>query len=390
MFGQHIQLGGISLKYLIAPDKFKGSFDAAKASEIIKEAILKVDKEAQIKQLPLADGGEGTLLALSKIFNARVEEVEVCDPLFRKRKSQIGFFENRAIIEMAECSGLLLLDENERNPLFTTTYGVGELIKYAISKDVEEIIIGIGGSATNDAGVGMLCALGMKFLDENGNELKPIGKNLINIKKIDDSEFLKDVYKVRFTVLCDVTNPLYGPNGAAYIFAPQKGANEKEVSMLDDGLKSFAKVAKEYLGKDLSQSSGAGAAGGLGFALLAFLNAQYVSGIDFVLKSSNAEEHVKWADIIITGEGRFDRQSLSGKSTIGIARLGAKFGKMVIVISGSIDCPFEEYTKEGITSIFSIVDMASSLERCLKEAPRLLSETTESVINLIIKSKNGL
>ncbi|AEM74444.1 glycerate kinase [Caldicellulosiruptor acetigenus] len=378
------------MKYLVAPDKYKGSFDAFVASEIIKEAIVEVDKGAEVFQLPLADGGEGTLTALSKIFGAKIEEVEVNDPLFRKIKSRMGFFEDKAIIEMAECSGLLLLKDEERNPLYTTTYGVGELIKYAISKGVKEIIIGIGGSATNDAGTGMLNALGMKFLDENGEELKPIGENLIKIKKIDDSEFLKDVRKVKFIVLCDVTNPLYGENGAAYVFAPQKGADENAVKLLDEGLKNFANVAKEYLGKDISLSSGAGAAGGLGFALLAFLNAQYVSGIDYILSVSNAEEHVKWADIVITGEGRFDRQSLSGKSTIGIARLGAKFGKMVIVISGSIDCPFEEYTKEGITSIFSIVDMASSLDRCLKEAPRLLKETAKSIINLILKTKRGL
>jgi len=376
------------LKYLVAPDKYKGSFDASVASEIIKEAIIEVDKSAEVFQLPLADGGEGTLTALSKIFGAKIEEVEVNDPLFRKIKSRIGFFEDKAIIEMAECSGLLLLKDEERNPLYTTTYGVGELIKYAISKKVKEIIIGIGGSATNDAGVGMLNSLGMKFLDENGEELKPIGQNLVKIKKIDDSEFLKDALKVKFTVLCDVTNPLYGENGAAYVFAPQKGADENAVKLLDMGLRNFANVAKEYLGKDLSLSSGAGAAGGLGFALLAFLNAQYVSGIDYILSASNAEEHVKWADIIITGEGRFDRQSLSGKSTIGIATLGAKFSKMVIVISGSIDCPFEEYSKEGITSIFSIVDMASSLDRCLKEAPRLLKETTKSIVNLILRSKN--
>jgi len=376
------------LKYLVAPDKYKGSFDALVASEIIKEAIVEVDKGAEVFQLPLADGGEGTLTALSKIFGAKIEELEVNDPLFRKSKSRIGFFEGKAIIEMAECSGLLLLKEEERNPLYTTTYGVGELIKYAISKGVKEIIIGIGGSATNDAGTGMLSALGMKFLDENGNELKPIGENLIKIKKINDSEFLNYVRKVKFTVLCDVTNPLYGENGAAYVFAPQKGADENAVKLLDMGLRNFANVAKEYLGKDLSLSSGAGAAGGLGFALLAFLNAQYVSGIDYILSASRAEEHVKWADIIITGEGRFDRQSLSGKSTIGIARLGAKFGKMVIVVSGSIDCPFEEYTKEGITSIFSIVDMASSLDRCLKEAPRLLKETTKSIVNLILRTKN--
>lgn len=376
------------MKYLVAPDKYKGSFDALVASELIKEAIVEVDKGAEVFQLPLADGGEGTLTALSKIFGAKIEEVEVNDPLFRKIKSRIGFFEDKAIIEMAECSGLLLLKDEERNPLYTTTYGVGELIKYAISKEVKEIIIGIGGSATNDAGTGMLSALGMKFLDENGHELKPTGENLIKIKKIDDSEFLKDVQKVKFTVLCDVTNPLYGENGAAYVFAPQKGADENAVKLLDEGLKNFANVAKEYLGKDISLSSGAGAAGGLGFALLAFLNAQYVSGIDYLLFASNAEEHVKWADIIITGEGRFDRQSLSGKSTIGIARLGAKFGKMVIVISGSIDCPFEEYSKEGITSIFSIVDMASSLERCLIEAPRLLKETTKSIVNLILRAKN--
>jgi len=373
---------------VVAPDKYKGSFDASVASEIIKEAIIEVDKSAEVFQLPLADGGEGTLTALSKIFGAKIEEVEVSDPLFRKIKSRIGFFEDKAIIEMAECSGLLLLKDEERNPLYTTTYGVGELIKYAISKKVKEIIIGIGGSATNDAGVGMLNSLGMKFLDENGEELKPIGQNLVKIKKIDDSEFLKDALKVKFTVLCDVTNPLYGENGAAYVFAPQKGADENAVKLLDMGLRNFANVAKEYLGKDLSLSSGAGAAGGLGFALLAFLNAQYVSGIDYILSASNAEEHVKWADIIITGEGRFDRQSLSGKSTIGIATLGAKFSKMVIVISGSIDCPFEEYSKEGITSIFSIVDMASSLDRCLKEAPRLLKETTKSIVNLILRSKN--
>jgi len=221
------------LKYLVAPDKYKGSFDALVASEIIKEAIVEVDKGAEVFQLPLADGGEGTLTALSKIFGAKIEELEVNDPLFRKNKSRIGFFEGKAIIEMAECSGLLLLKEEERNPLYTTTYGVGELIKYAISKGVKEIIIGIGGSATNDAGTGMLSALGMKFLDENGNELKPIGENLMKIKKINDSEFLNDVRKVKFTVLCDVTNPLYGENGAAYVFAPQKGADENAVKLLD-------------------------------------------------------------------------------------------------------------------------------------------------------------
>jgi len=374
------------MRYLVAPDKYKGSFDAVKASEIIKKAIQAVDRNSEVKTLPLADGGEGTLLALANIFNAKIEYVEVKDPLFRPIKSRIAFFNNKAIIEMAESSGLLLLKENERNPLNTTTYGVGELIKYAISKGVYEIIIGIGGSATNDAGIGMLSALGMKFLDENKNPIEPVGKNLSSICMIDDTKFIKDVLNVKFTVLCDVTNPLYGENGAAYIFAPQKGASKEDVEQLDKGLRSFANVAKDYLNEDFSQKSGSGAAGGLGFALLAFLNAKYVSGIDYLLQASNADSLVEWADIIITGEGRFDRQSLSGKSTLGISKLARKYNKTVIVVSGSIDCPFDEYTKEGITSIFSIVDMASSLDRCLVEAERLLDETMKSIVNLLLKN----
>ena len=291
---------------------------------------------------------------------------------------------------MAQASGLPLVPEELRNPLNTTTYGVGEIIKEAIEKGCRNFIVGIGGSATNDCGVGMLQALGFEFYDENDNLVKLGGKVLNQIKRIKTDNKLKELDECNFKIACDVNNPLYGENGAAYIYGPQKGATEEIVKELDKGLKNFAEVVKKDLGKDIAHIEGAGAAGGLGFGFLGFLNSKLESGIKIILDEIKLEEVVKDADIVITGEGRLDNQTAMGKAPIGVAKLAKKHGAKVIAIAGCTTPDAVKCNEEGIDAYFSIVNKAMTIDEAMKKenATQNMIETTIQIFNLIKAVKN--
>ncbi|GKZ03073.1 glycerate kinase [Paraclostridium bifermentans] len=311
------------MKIVISIDSLKGSLTSIEAANAIKKGILSVDNKSDVVIMPLADGGEGTVEALVQGMNGEEKVISVTGPINEKVNATYGILKetNTAIIEMAQASGLPLVPAELRNPLNTTTYGVGEIIKEAIEKGCRNFIVGIGGSATNDCGVGMLQALGFEFYDENDNLVELGGKVLNQIKRIKTDNKLKELDDCNFKIACDVNNPLYGENGAAYIYGPQKGATKEIVKELDKGLKNFAEVVKKDLGKDIAHIEGAGAAGGLGFGFLGFLNSKLESGIKIILDEIKLEEVVKDADIVITGEGRLDNQTAMGKAPIGVAKL---------------------------------------------------------------------
>lgn len=375
------------MKVVVAIDSFKGSLSSNNAGYAIKEGIKKVMPNANVIIKPLADGGEGTIEALVNGMGGYIEKVTVLDPLGNEIESEYGIVKetNTAIIEMAKASGLTLVPEQLRNPLNTTTYGVGQLIKDAISKNIRNFIIGIGGSATNDGGIGMLQALGFDFLDENNNQIPLGAKGIKNLVKIDTKNKIKELDFCTFNIACDVNNPLCGENGASKIYAPQKGATLEMVEELDNLLQKYSNLTEKILNKDSSNIAGVGAAGGLGFAFLSYLNANLQSGIKIILEYINLEKEILDADIVITGEGRFDNQTIMGKAPIGVAKLAKKYNKLVIGFSG---CATNEATvcnKEGIDAYFPIIQMADTLENLLKEdiAKQNLVNTTEQVFNLI-------
>lgn len=323
---------------IIAPDSFKGTMTAAEVCKIIKTEFLKADPTLDIRCMPIADGGEGTVDALLYAGGERII-VEVNDPYFNKIESFYGILpDGTAVIEMAAASGLPLVGEN-KNPLLTTTFGTGELIKAALDRGCTKILLGIGGSATNDGGIGCAAALGAKFTDVSGNEVSLNGKGLSDIHRIDLSALDKRLKDTEIKVLCDVTSPLYGEDGAAYIFAPQKGADEIGVKILDAGLRNLAEVTSRTIGKDNSHLEGAGAAGGLGFCLVSFLGAQLVKGAPTVLRSMGLDTLAKTADLIITGEGCFDEQSLLGKAPSSVAELSGETPVIAVAGRCKIDLP---------------------------------------------------
>lgn len=375
------------MKVVISIDSLKGSLSSIEAAKAIEKGILNVDNNIDIEIMPLADGGEGTVEALVQGMNGEELTINVTGPINKKVNAKYGILKdtNTAIIEMAQASGLPLVPAELRNPLNTTTYGVGEIIKEAIERGCRNFIVGIGGSATNDAGVGMLQALGYEFYDENNNLLGLGGKILNQIKSIKIDNRLKDLDKCDFKIACDVNNPLYGTNGAAYIYGPQKGANKEIVEELDRGLINFAEVVKKELNKDIAHIEGVGAAGGLGFAFLAFLNSKLESGIKIILDEINLEEVIKDADFVITGEGRLDNQTAMGKAPIGVAKLAKKYGTKVIAIAGCTTDDAVKCNEEGIDAYFSIVNSAMTIEEAMdkENAKRNMTSTTEQIFNLI-------
>jgi glycerate kinase len=321
---------------VIAPDSFKGTLTAIEVCKIIESGFIKVSPELEIKCVPIADGGEGTVDAM--LFNGgrRVFTV-VKDPYFNDIDACFGILDdNTAVIEMAAASGLPLVGEN-KNPMLTTTYGTGQLILKALDCGCKKILLGIGGSATNDGGIGCVAALGGKFTDNNGIEVPLCGKGLEAISNINLKAIDKRIENTEIEVLCDVTSPLYGENGAAYVFAPQKGADENEVKALDDGLRHLSEVTLKTVGEDNSQLAGAGAAGGLGFGLISFLNARTVSGARAVLNAMNFEELAKKAELVITGEGCMDEQSLLGKAPAQAASMAGNTPVIAIVGASKIN-----------------------------------------------------
>lgn len=380
------------MKIVIAPDSFKGSLTAKEAAESIENGIKKVLPDAETIKVPMADGGEGTVQSLVDCTKGELINIKVRDPLYRLIDSYYGILGDgkTAVIEMAAASGLPLLTDAERDPMKTTTYGTGQLIKDALQRGCSEIIIGLGGSATNDGGTGMLQALGAKFTDVHGYEVGFGGENLSKIKHIDLTKIDKRIKQCRFTAACDVENPLYGESGAAYVFAQQKGASEQEIGILDSNLKYYAGIIKEVLGISVDTVKGAGAAGGLGAAVMAFLNADIKKGIDIVVDLTSLEDKLKDADLVITGEGMIDFQTAFGKTPFGVAQTAKKYNIPVIALAGGLGKNISSLYSKGIDSIFSIVNKPMSLQDSMLNSKELISDTIERVIRLIIKFNHNI
>lgn len=374
------------MKILIAPDSFKGSLTALEVSESIKKGIKNVSEEIKVKLLPMADGGEGTVRSLVDATDGKIVNKEVTGPLGRKVKAFFGLLgdKNTAVIEMASASGLPLVPEGKKDPSKTTTYGTGELIKAALDYNVDEIIIGIGGSATTDAGVGMAQALGVKFLNQDNKEIGFGGRYLDEIANIDMNDLDPRIKDVNIKVACDVDNPLFGPEGAAYIYGPQKGADSKMVKDLDKKLRHFNEAVKKDLGQNVNKIPGAGAAGGLGAGLVAFLEADLKKGIDIILDTVNFDDQLQGVDLVITGEGRLDGQSIFGKTPIGVAKRAKKQNIPVIAIAGSLGKGVEKVLDQGIDSYFSIIDRPDTLDSIIRRTNELLIQTSEQIIRTYI------
>mgnify|MGYP001346100734 FL=1 len=341
---------------VIAPDSFKESLSALEIANIIEQGFQSVFPEASFSKIPVADGGEGTLQAIVDAKNGRLVAIEVNDPLQRKVTAHYGLVDNDtvAIIEMATASGLTLLSQDERDPLITTTYGTGELIRHALDHGAKKIILAIGGSATNDGGAGMLQALGAQFFDRNQQPLSAGGAALQQLHTIDLSNFDVRIQECEFEIACDVDNPLVGERGASAIFGPQKGATEENVQTLDSALDHYANITTALFNEDHRFAHGAGAAGGMGFAALAFLKGQLKPGISIVMDIVNLADAVKNADLVITGEGKIDRQTIFGKTPIGVAKTAKKFGKPVIGIAGSLGDDAHHVHDHGIDAVFTV------------------------------------
>lgn len=371
-------------KIVIAVDSFKGTMTAIEVCESISEGIKAVAPETEIIELPIADGGEGTLETLLYAMKGDKINIVVNDPYMNKIESYYGIVEEgkTAIIEMALSSGLILVGEN-KNPMKTTTYGMGEMILDALDKGCRNFIVGIGGSATNDGGIGMASALGVNFTDEYGKEISLNGEGLSSLYKIDISKMDSRIEECRFTVACDVDNPLYGINGAAHIYGPQKGATPQMVEILDNNLKRYAMILNRDIQIVVDEIPGSGAAGGLGAGLVAFFDAKLKSGIDMVLDMYHFDQMIENVDIVFTGEGRIDNQSVRGKVPIGVAKRAKKFGIPVIAIVGEISEDIDEIFDYGISTVFSINLKAEDLNVSRYKSKKNLTKTTEYIFRLM-------
>lgn len=356
------------MKVVVAIDSFKGSMSSMEAGNAVRAGILEAVPQAQVYVYPLADGGEGTVEALVDGMGGQKVKAFVTGPLGEKAECVYGIIPGRklAVIEMAQAAGLPMVPEQYRNPMNTTTYGVGELILNAIERGCRDFIIGLGGSATNEAGIGMLHALGYEFLNQAGEAIGKTGADLLNIAAVDCSKALPVLKKCRFQVACDVTNPLFGPRGATYIYGPQKGAAPEMLQIFDKAMKNLSQVVKRGTGNDDADIPGAGAAGGLGYAFLAFLNAELKPGRDIILREVGIETGMEGADYVITGEGRLDKQTVMGKGPIGVAKLGKKHGAKVIGLAGSVTKDILLCNEEGIDGCFSIVQEPCSIEKAME------------------------
>jgi glycerate 2-kinase len=374
------------MNILIAMDSFKESLTALEACEAVKKGFKEVLKDkCNITCVPMADGGEGTVQSLVDATEGKIIKTVVTGPLMEDADSFYGILGDgkTAVIEMAAASGIEMVKPQDRNPLITTTFGTGELILKAIEKGVTKIILGIGGSATNDGGVGMAMAIGVKFLDKHGSSIQPVGGDLKNIEKIDMSEINSKIKDIEFLVACDVDNPLTGSKGASAIFGPQKGATPECVKQLDANLTHYAKKVKEFLGVEIESVPGAGAAGGLGGGSIAFLNATLKSGIDIVIEATSIEEYAKSANLVITGEGRIDRQTAFGKTPMGVAKVAKKYNIPVIALAGCLGDGYEDVFDIGIDTAFSILPRAVSTEEAINAGKENLEKAARDIARLI-------
>lgn len=378
------------LKILIACDKYKGSLTASQVCKTIENAIKDLDSSVITELNPMADGGEGTLETLVDSLDGEYIDATVKDPLGNDIRARYGMLKDKtAVIEMAAASGLWLVPFEKRNPMETTSYGTGQLIRMAIENNARKIILGIGGSATNDGGMGMAQALGIRFYDDNKNLLGFGGKQLLKLKKIDMSGLIKGAENVLFECACDVENPLTGKNGAAYVYGAQKGADFKMIRLLNRGLINFSQIIKKDLNKNIRDLRGAGASGGLGGGMVAFLDARLRIGVNIVMDVTGLEKKIKNADLVITGEGAFDRQTFFGKSAYGVANLVKKYNVPVITINGSVLTDRNSISRENnelFSGNFSILNKPMELSEALEDAEILLYNTTKELIGFYLRT----
>ena len=372
-------------KYVVAPDSFKESMTAKEVCDAMEKGIKKADSAAEVIKVPMADGGEGTVDSLVDATNGQRVIVEVTGPLGNKISAYYGILGNgtTAVIEMAKASGLEIVEKKKRNPMITTTFGTGELIRDALDHNVKEIIIGLGGSSTNDGGSGMAQALGAKLLDQNNHQISFGGGNLNKLDKIDISNLDSRLQDVKIILASDVTNPLIGKDGASRVFGSQKGATPEMVEKLENNLQHYAKIIKRDLNKDVASVSGAGAAGGLGAGLMAFTTCKMRQGVDIAIEVTKLEEKVKSADYVFTGEGGTDFQTKFGKTPYGVAKLGKKYHKPVISLAGYLGEGIDSLYSEGFTAIFGIIPGACDLSTALKNGPSNVARTTENIVRLL-------
>ena len=381
------------MKILIAIDSFKGSLSSKEAGEAIKSGILRVIPDAEVLISPLADGGEGTVETLVEALGGSLETVRVKGPLFQEVEARYGILSDSqyspkdgklAVMEMSQASGITLLSPAERNPLKTGSYGVGEMILDAYHKGCRRFLMGIGGSATNDGGIGMLSALGFRFSKENGEEICPIGEGLKDLARIDATSVPKGLLHCSFQIACDVENPLYGENGASLVYGFQKGGNKELLSQMDLWMKRYSELVKEYNPAANPEAPGSGAAGGLGFAFRSFLQGELKSGVSLILEETKLSEKMQGADLVITGEGRLDEQSAMGKAPIGVAKLAKSQDIPVIAFAGAVTVGAKACNQAGIDAYFPILRGISTLEEAMEKetAQNNLADTVEQAIRL--------
>ncbi len=372
------------IRFLLAPDKFKESLSSFEVCKAIEEGLLQACPLFRVVKLPMADGGDGLADVIRFYTGAVAQSAVVKDPLGRTIDAEWLLSADRktAFIEMAEASGLARLKPTEYNPLETSTFGTGQLIRAAVEAGVQHVILGIGGSATNDGGIGMAAALGIRFLDENDNELAPVGGNLGRISTIDRSAMI-NLRSVNFEVACDVKNSLLGTDGATFVYSPQKGADAIMLQRLEEEMQHFAAILRKALGIDVMGIEGGGAAGGMGAGCVAFLNARLVSGIELVMHYAAFDKHLPEADILITGEGKIDEQTLQGKVVAGVAALARQHHKRVIAFCGSQSISSAKLSAGGIDAIFPIIKYPMTLEEAKKNAFAFLKDTAFSVGSLL-------
>lgn len=373
------------MNIVIVPDSFKECLSAKAVAANISIGILQVFPKATLVEIPISDGGEGMLESIAHGIEVKLVTVEVMDPLMRNIEAQYGILKDKktAVIEMAKASGLELLKEEEKNPMITSTYGTGQLIKDALDKGCTKIIIGIGGTATNDGGAGMVKALGARLLDSKEKLLKEGGGYLNELHTIDMSNFDERILQCELVVACDVRNPLIGENGASIVYGRQKGGKTKDLEQLDANLTHYAKCIDATIGIAVANIPGAGAAGGTGAALLAFLKGKLSTGIELMMETLQLEEHIKIADLVITAEGKIDGQTLHGKTIAGVAKLAQKQHVPVIVITGNIDDNIEEIYTKGVCAVHAIVNKPMNLSEAIAQAPNLIQQCAKNIMGTI-------
>lgn len=379
------------MRIIVAPNAFKGSLSATEAAEAMKRGVLAAAHEAEVLCVPVADGGDGLTEVMARALSGTLVQVTVKGPRMGEQGAHFCLAAGRdfAIVEMARASGLALIPEELRDPTQTTTYGTGELIRAALDAGVRRIVVGLGGSATCDGGIGMASALGYRFLDRHGQVLIPVGGSLPLVEKIDASGLDSRLTEATIEGICDVNNPLTGKNGASWVYSPQKGATPEQVKMLDDGLDNLAAVIERDLGKDIRLMPGAGAAGGLGGGLHAFLGAELKKGIDVVIDLVGLKDKIHGADLVLTAEGQIDFQTGYDKAPAGVARAARDAGVPCIAVCGSVGDRIDELYEIGITAVFSLCRGPQSLDSAMRNGASLLAQAVEQVVRAFVAGKKA-